>query len=140
MSSFPKCRVSLRICDNDLDPLEITEMLRVEPDAFHKKGDPNMQISKKGKQMEFSPYNSGLWSINSKEMDSATIGVHIKALLLILEPLKNELSILHNRGYKMDLFCGLFAQGCSQPGLELDASLLRRVGELNLRVGMCFYS
>lgn len=139
MSNFPKCHISFRIYDDILDPMEITEMLCIEPEISHKKGDSNTSISKKGKLIKYSPYNSGMWSISSKEAENAIIEEHINNLLELLEPSKDKLAELFNRGYKMDLFCGLFAKGCSQPGLDIDSSTMRRLGELNISIAMCFY-
>jgi len=120
--------------------MEITEMRGIEPDAFHRKGDPNTSISKKGKMIEHSPYSSGLWSINSTVTEDALIEDHIKSLILLLEPSSGKLEELQKRGYRMDLFCGLFAQGCHQPGLEIGANTLKRAGDLNLKIGICFYN
>ena len=139
MSNFPKCNILFRIFDDDLIPLEITKMLCIEPDISHKKGDLNTSINNKGKIKEFSPYKVGMWGIYSKKDESVILEEHIKSLLILLEPLKDIISVLFSKGYKMDLFCGLFALGYPQPGLCLDYNVLKRLGELNISLEMCFY-
>ena len=139
MSNLLKCQVSFRIYGDNLDPSEITNMLYIEPSISHKKNDPNTRVSKKGKLIQFSPYSSGLWSVSSKESQNAILEDHIKSLLILLEPVKDKLTELLNRGYKMDLFCGVFTHDCSQPGFNIDASILRRIGGLNISLGICFY-
>ena len=139
MSSFPKCRVSFRICDEKLDPMEITKILHIEPDASHKNGDPRTSVSKKGKLIKYSPYNSGLWSIDSKKAENASLEEHINDLLLLLEPAKDKIIVLSSQGYKIDFFCGLFAQDCPQPGFGINSNILKRVGDLNISIEICFY-
>ena len=138
MSDFLKCDVCFRICDDNLDPLEITEMLGIEPEKSHRKGDPT-RFSKNKNLIKFSTYSSGLWSISSTEAKNAILEVHIKSLLVLLEPLKAELSELSKRGYEIDLFCGIFTHDCDQPGFDIDSSVLKNLGELNISIGMCIY-
>jgi len=139
MSSFLRCNVSFRIYNNNLDPKELTEMLCIEPDVSHKKGDLNTSINERGDLIEFSPYSSGLWSIISKEDEHAPLEEHINSLLRLLEPSKDRLNELFNRNYKTDIFCGLFAHDCHQPGFDINSNIMKRLGELNIDLGMCFY-
>ena len=80
-----------------------------------------------------------MWGIYSQEAESSILEVHIKGLLILLEPVKEKIAVLFDRGYKMDFFCGLFSQGCDQPGVGIDASVLKRVGDLNISIEICFY-
>ena len=60
-------------------------------------------------------------------------------ILLQLEPSKDALAELHERKYKMDLFCGLFSHGHPQLGFSINPSVLKRLGDLNIALGICFY-
>ena len=122
-----------------LEPAEITEMLGISPDKTHRKGDSNTSISRKGKVIHFSPFSNGGWIVNSQEEESAILENHVKSLLLILYPKKNELMELSKRGYKMDVFCGAFTHGVHQPGFELGVDILQQLSELNISFGMCIY-
>ena len=53
-------------------------MIGVEPDMSHKKGDPNVKITKKGKIIEYSPFNAGVWSINTTENENIVLESHIQ--------------------------------------------------------------
>jgi hypothetical protein len=139
MGELTKYSVSFRIRNDNLDTLEITEMLGIKPDKAHRKGDPNTARSKKGKLIEFSPYNTGLWCIDSKEEEFSSLKYHLGSLLSILLPLKNELLELSNKGYKMDLFCGVFTHGTHQCGFNIDADVLFMLGELNIELNICIY-
>jgi len=140
MDKFIKYKASFRIGDEKLNPSEITKMLGIDPDIAHRKGDPNTAISKKGKLIEFAPFNTGLWSINSKEDEYDTLECHIKSLLLLLYPLKDKLLELSSRGYKMDIFCGIFTNEFYESGFGVRSSLLLQMGELNIELGVCIYT
>ena len=140
MGGFIQYVVSFRIVDDELDHSEITEMLKITADKAHRKGDPNTSISKKGKTIYYSPYSTGLWSKNSSEKEHETLEHHIKSLLLILYPLKNELSELTSRGYKLDMFCGAFVHGVHQPGFDISSNTLLQLGELGIKLGICIYN
>jgi len=140
MSDLIKYSVCFRILDDMLDPSEITGMLGITPDRSHRKGDPNTSISKKGKLIHYSPFSKGVWIINSKEDEFAILEHHVKSILLVLYPLKGELTELAKRRYKMDMFCGAFIHDVDQPGFELNPNVLQQLGELNISLGMCIYS
>ena len=136
---FPICHISFRIIDDSLNPGEISDMFCIEPDVAHKKGDPNISITRKGKRLEHAPFRIGVWSIHSTEEENKAIECHIEHLLSLLEPKKEELLLLSDRGYQLDMFCGLFFHGCPQAGFTLDATVLKRIGDLNITLGVCFY-
>ena len=139
MNNLVRYKASLRIGDDQLDPQEITKILGVEPDNAHRKGDPNTGRSKKGKLLVYSPFRSGLWSICSKEPEHMDLEHHLKSLLHTLYPLKDKLIELSNRGYKMDMFCGIFIDSGAQPGFDIDSNVLLKLGELNISFGLCIY-
>jgi hypothetical protein len=85
--------VSFRMMGDDLDPLEITSFLGIEPDIAHKKGEPRIGKSKKGKIIQYAPFDSGMWSIESKPLkdDDATLQEHIENILDRIEPKRDLL-------------------------------------------------
>ena len=134
-----KCRASLRISDDNLEPAEITKILCIEPDKSHKKNDPNLGISKKGKIFMNSTYTSGLWSIDSKEDESMNLEHHIASLLHVVYPMKDKFTMLSNMGYKINVFCGVFAFDADQPGFSICPDVLQKLGELNIMLDVCIY-
>jgi len=140
MSGLVKYMVGFRIGDDNLDPSKLTEVLRLAPDKAHRKGDPNTSVSKRGKVINYSPFNTGLWAINSHEDEYATLEQHLRSLLSVLYPLKDNLIKLAESGYKMDMFCGVFTREAHQPGFEISSDILVQLGELKISLAMCIYS
>jgi len=134
-----KHNVCFRIVADELDPLEITAMLGITPSKAHRRGDPNTSITKKGKVIEFSPFSTGVWLVYSDAEEHADLDYHLKSLLSLLYPLKVKLIELSQRGYSMDVFCGVFTHEAPQPGFDISSDSLRRLGELNISIGMCIY-
>jgi len=124
---------------DNLDPVEVTELLRIPPDEAHRKGETRKTISKKGKALESVPYQFGMWSINSKEDEYATLEQHISSLLRLMYPMKDNLLSFLDKGYTMDMFCGVFIRDTHQPGFDLNSDILLKLGEINIKLGMCFY-
>ena len=139
MIGMTKYSAFFRIGDDNLDPLEITKLLRINPDKAHKKGDPSTMQSKKGKPVVFSPFSTGLWGISSTEGEYIDLECHIRNLLSKLYPLKDELIELSKRGYKMDMFCGAFTHEVHQPGFKINPDVLFMLGELNIELSVCIY-
>jgi len=140
MDGLIKYTVNFRISGDKLEYPEITEMLRIIPDEAHRKGDPNTSISKKGKVIHYSPFSTGVWIRKSRENEHEVLEHHIRSLLLILYPLKDELAELTSRGYKMDMFCGAFMHEAHQPGFDISSDTLSQLGELNIDLGICLYT
>jgi len=139
MGGLARCLVSFIICDDELNPLEITEILGIAPDKSHKKGDPNTAISKKGKLLVFAPYNTGIWCIESKEEKHMDLEHHIKCLLLLLYPLKDKFTILSAKGYLMNMFCSVDTDGIDQPGFSISPNTILKLGELKTKLDVCIY-
>jgi len=139
MNDIVSYSVSFRISDDSLDPHEITEMLGVTPCIAHRKGESNTSTTKKGRTIEYSPFSTGLWSLNSKLDAILDLNHHLESLLSILHPLKESLEKLSLRGYKMDMFCGVFANEAVF-GFEIGHDALLTLGELKIKFGLCVYN
>ena len=139
MSGLVKYSVCFRIISDVLDPAEITELLGAIPDKSHRRGDPNTYVSKKGKVISYSPFRTGVWILNSREDEYAILELHLRDLLIKLYPLKDLLAELTNKGYEMDMFCGVFTREAHQPGFDISPDILMQLGELNIALGMCIY-
>jgi hypothetical protein len=140
MLKLPKYSVCFRIIDETLDPVETTNKLCINPDRAHKKGDPNTAVNKKGKLITFAPFSTGTWIIDSREGEYEDLEHHITSLLHILYPLKDKLAELSAKGYRMDIFCGVFLHEADQPGFDIKSDVLLKMGELNIELGMCLYT
>jgi len=139
MDGLIRYQVSFRIGGDNLNPTELTEILKIDPDNAHRKGDPHTSTSNGGKIIHYSPFRTGVWILTSREDEYAILDQHLKALLSILYPLKCKLLELSSKGYKMDMFCGAFIHDVHQPGFEISPDVLMWLGELNISLGLCIY-
>jgi len=139
MDGLIRYRVGFRIGSDNLNPAELTEKLKLSPDKAHCKGDPHTSTSKKGKLIHYSPFSTGVWILHSRVDEHAVLEQHLKSLLIILYPLKDLLAELAGRGYKMDMFCGVFTREAPQPGFDISPDILMQLGELNIALGVCIY-
>lgn len=139
MSRNQEHAVSIRIIGDGLDPNEITKLLNIEPSEAHKKGDENVKKSKSGKLMVFSPFDTGLWAYSSCEDKEVSLESHIKCLLTVFEPSWEKLKDICNRGYRIDLFCGVFSSSNGQTGISIGHDIIKKLSEVNISIDICYY-
>ena len=127
-------KASFRIIGKDLDPSEITKLLHMHPDQSHRCGDPNM--SKSGRR--YADYTEGLWAIDSAVDATHAIDAHLEALVTKVWKHRNLLQEFRNRGYRIDIFVGIFGIDDNM-GLVLKNTLLRRVMQLGVDLDLDLY-
>lgn len=127
-------KASFRIMGKDLDPSEITHLLHMHPDQSHRCGDPNM--SKSGRR--YADYTEGLWALDASVGETHAIDEHLEALVTKLWQHRDHLQALRNRGYKIDIFVGIFGVDDNM-GLALKHTLLRRVIQLGVDLDLDIY-
>jgi hypothetical protein len=127
-------KASFRIIGKDLDPSEITNLLHMHPDQSHRCGDPNM--SKSGRR--YADYTEGLWAIDSAVDETHAIDAHLEALVTKLWQHRDLLQEFRNRGYRIDIFVGIFGIDDNM-GLVLNNALLRRVMQLGVDLDLDLY-
>jgi Domain of unknown function (DUF4279) len=119
----------------DLDPEEISQLLGMSPDVAHKRGDPNW--GKQGRR--YSDFSEGLWSLKSALSRDQLPAEHIKDITDKLAGREEVLEILRQRGYRIDIFIGIFgADGNS--GFDLPANISGVVGRLGINLEFDLYS
>ncbi len=131
-------KTAFRIMSDELVPDEISKLLNIEPTLSHKKGDHHIGHTKKGKIVEYSPFDKGLWALESELQNDVSFEDHVMNILDKLEPSQNSLHELFKRGYKFDLFCGVFSNSV-QAGLEVDHMLMQRLSNLHISLGLDIY-
>lgn len=123
-----RSKVSLRILGDELDPEEITELLKVSPTECCKKGDV---IAGKYKR------RTGCWSLESHLPDD--IDVEDKVMHLLSQVTNDESTWkLLNSKYQIDLFCGLFLETDNR-GIELSVETIRKLSSLGIKIGFDIY-
>lgn len=134
-----KFDMALRIYGKEVIPEEITHDLNLTPDLQHKNGDSEAVYSKKGKLISVRNFHEGMWS---REMEAA-VGEEFQDMLLralkFLVKYKNKFSEYKNeRGYKIDLFCGVwYEEGEDQ--VIIDTDLLKQLDEISVKVELDEY-
>src|SRR5262249_5403082 len=127
-------KASFRIIGKDLDPSEITELLHMHPDQSHRCGDPH--ISKSGHR--YADHTAGLWALESSVDETHAINEHLEALVAKLWKHRSLLQEFRNRGYKIDIFIGIFGIDDNMEYV-LKHTLLRRVMQLGVDLDLDLY-
>jgi hypothetical protein len=127
-------KASFRIIGKALDPSEITDLLHMHPDQFHRCSDPNM--SKTGRR--YADYTEGLWVLHSSVDETHAIDEHLEALVAKLWKHRNLLQEFRRRGYKMDIIVGIFGID-DNLGFVLKNPLLRRIMQLGVDLDLDLY-
>lgn len=127
-------KASFRIIGKDLDPSEITNLLHMHPDQSHRCGDPH--ISKSGRR--YADYTEGLWALDSSVNATHSLDEHLEAFVTKLWKHRDLLQECRNRGYKIDIFVGIFGID-DNLGFVLKNTLLRRVMQLGVDLDLDLY-
>ena len=137
-----KARVStfagVRFYSRNLDPLYITQQLRLPADSTHRVGEPRLFRTKSGKVIEHGVYSEGMWQISSKAwVNSSKLSTHIDWLLVELEPKAEYIIELMTQGVKGDIFC--YSYGSDEPP-SIPNSIRQRAEKLGLQIDIDHYS
>jgi Domain of unknown function (DUF4279) len=124
---------SLRIGGDDLDPDEITALLRCSPTISHRKGDFKVGSSTGKKYIK----KSGLWSLAAIETGREDLDQKIVDLL---DQVTDDIQVWRaiNSRFSADVFCGLFMDR-SNEGLGISASTMARLGERSIKLALDIY-
>ena len=93
-------------------------------------------MSKSGRR--YADYTEGLWAIDSSVDETHAIDAHLEALVTKLWKYRDLLQEFRNRGYKIDIFVGIFGIDDNM-GLVLNNALLRRVMQLGVDLDLDLY-
>lgn len=132
MGPFVKTTATLRLVGEDLDPDEITRLLRRRPTRSSRKGEPI--FDRRGKQKGVT--SRGSWRFEANERKPGDLGAQIGE---IFEVLNDDLDVWRDltARFEADLFCGLFMHDMNETLVlapkTLDAMAARGV-ELSLDV------
>ncbi len=93
-------------------------------------------MSKSGRR--YADYTEGLWALDASVDETHAIDEHLEALVTKLWKHRDLLQELRNRGYKIDIFVGIFGVDDNM-GLVLKHTLLRRVIQLGVDLDLDIY-
>lgn len=103
---YTEAYASLRFVAKNLDPLDVTLILRLPPDETHRAGEPRLSRSKAGEVIETELYQNGMWLMSSKEwVRSPCLSIHVEWILGQLEHKVDSLRAILAKGVYADIFC-----------------------------------
>lgn len=123
-------RVTLDIHGDDLDPKEISELLRCGPTAAHRRGDPRPR--------GLNPWPSGAWLLSVGAKAPTEPEELLDALLSKLPADGAVWTGLHQR-FTVRLGFGLFLDAWNR-GFELSPKTLQRVAKIGVPLGFDIYA
>lgn len=124
--------VSLRIWGQDVDPAEISALLRCEPTEAARTGDTLTRSNGRTRLV-----SKGFWHLSS-DREATNLADQIESLL---SKLTSDVAVWQSltERFDVDLFCGLFLDAANR-GVELPAHLIVALGERRLRIGFDIYA
>jgi hypothetical protein len=122
---------SFRIWGRGVEPSELASRLNINPSQVHRAGDP------RGKN---KIWTDNFWGLTSQErLSSTNLEEHIIWLLDQLAPAQAALlALLAQPDVHADIFC-YWESATGHGGPEFSPSIMRRLGELNLKLGLDIY-
>ncbi len=110
---------------HDLEPLEVTRQLGMDPTRAHREGEP-----RPGPRFH-APWPHGLWSLDSPLTKPEPLDAHLRWFLERLEPKSDAIRGFLQRGCTADIYIGCFSD-CDQFGAGISAELAERLGKLGI--------
>jgi len=122
--------VAVRFFGDDLDPVELTQRLGVEPTVCHRKGDSMPNIAEQTNR-------TGGWLLAGERQSKSSLEAQISALF---DRLSGDLAVWRDltSRYRADLFCGLWSEAWNR-GVSLSPELVMRISERGLSIGFDVY-
>lgn len=128
--SVERSKASLRVFGQDLDPEEVTKVLRAEPSLSYRRGDLRGK-----RRLVAAP--RGMWMLSSSLPEQTDIEVQIASLLdRVTEDTQVWQALVCK--YKVDVYCGLHVESYNR-GFALSAQLLQRLASRGLRLEFDVY-
>lgn len=137
---YSEAYASVRFAAEDLDPLHVTQQLRLPADHTHRRDEPRLSRSiRTGRVSEYAPYSQGMWSMSSRDwVNSPRLATHIEWLLQELEPKSAEVHSLLASGVSGDIFC--YSRGRTVQSPAIPKELRARAMALGLSIALDHYT
>jgi hypothetical protein len=130
-SSQPYTRhieVSFRIIAEDLNPTEISERLRLQPDESNVKGEVPAG------RRPLSPFRTGSWQLHSHLDPAEKFEAHLMHILDRLEPCKEDLRKIAQSAH-LDFYCKIE----NESAFLLSAEVLGKIGDIKAELYAAFF-
>jgi hypothetical protein len=133
MSQVHYSAACLRLFGDDLEPDEITHILRCAPTAAHRTGEVIRYKSGRERVVK-----CGNWQLNANKAEPEDINRQVRWLLSQVEPDPDAWKRLTQR-FEVDIYCGLFMKR-SNEGFSLAPDVMALLGERGIHLGFEIYS
>jgi hypothetical protein len=130
-----RINVTFRVIHPDADPAEISRLLDCAPTHAHRAGDP--RVSRGGVEI-YGYFAEGQWSLQSTS-DASVLQAHVDELLRRLAGRTEGIFELKRRGYRLDLFIGIFIREGSG-GVRLGADSLSQLATFGIDLDFDLYA
>lgn len=138
-TEYDSTYASVRIYGAGLDPLTVTQILRLPPDHTHRTGEPRIRRMKSGEVREFSPYRQGMWGMSSKDWVASTrLDDHLVWLLDQLEPRAVGVAELLAQGITVNFFC--YSSGNTATPPSISETVRNRAVALGIEIDIDHYN
>lgn len=133
MAQLHKSVATLRICGDDLNPAEITDLLALPPTNAQRKGDEF--VAPRTGRVRIA--KSGMWSLEAADCEPENLDGQVQELL---SKTSQDLSVWQKLSarYRIDLFCGLFMAEWNE-GLSLSPRTLAALAKRGIEIGFDIY-
>jgi hypothetical protein len=133
----PNCKstyASFRLIGDLLNPIEVSDRLRLIPSIAHAKGDPFRSHTRTGSRP------IGVWSLSSKDRISSTnLEKHLTYLIDQFMPLNETLhDICKEQLLQADFFC-YWLSATGHGGPEFSPEILGKISQLRAHLSIDFY-
>jgi hypothetical protein len=130
-----RCKVTLRVYGDELDPDSISATLGCAPTSAEKKG---TSIPTKGGSARIARRGRWLLSITSEECGEWDVD---EVVIALLKKLPSDVTIWRQitTTYRVDLFCALFMEAGNR-GFGLSAETCKVLADRNLEIGFDIYA
>lgn len=125
-SITPISLVSFRIFGKELDPIVVTDILKLTPQKIYSKGHYITNTN--------TIHEESMWILSSSLENHAPFIEHIAHILYVLEP-KQESILWLSKRYTVDFYCTLFAQN----GFHLSRNVIQRIVNLGADLQVTIY-
>lgn len=124
---------SFNVVGKDLDPDEVSHILRLEPSKSHRSGDPHY-----GRGGRYADHHSGLWSLRSPIERDKPLEEHLSHFKFFLKGKEAAIAGLRARGFYVEFFIGVFDIGDGDE-LSLSVSELSMLAALHADIRFDLY-
>jgi len=136
---YTRAYASVRFMGDSLDPLDVTQLVRLPHDHAHRDGEPTIRRRRTDLSVnEYAPYRGGMWTMSSERwIRSSDLDAHVCWLLEQLEPRAAQVKQLLSRGIVGDIFC--FSSGAPVSAPTLPDQTVARAAALGLTIDIDYY-